>query len=193
MTETQKHHIRQLQKAVDISRLDPEKLNPIERQRLRLDLEEFTTIVGFGTHYVQTESGISHVIPDRFIKEMVEGLRDTLAKFAGPKEFPLVINTRPKDVHFNVYLGDSTMPFYVHASMELGRDAAVYALLKHFERSGLGIDRVQVCPREDHTHALTGCAIAASSVPDMRRRWPTASDRQAKREKRGAGRASGEH
>jgi hypothetical protein len=37
----------------------------------------------------------------------------------------------------------------VITNLEMGRDSALYALFKHFEGSGIGIDRIRICPRED--------------------------------------------
>jgi hypothetical protein len=148
MTDTQKQHIKQLQKAVELSRSNPDEPNPIQRERLRLDLYEFQLSSGVGAHYSQTKGDVSAALPERYVADMVQGLRDTFAKLAGEKQFPLVIETKLKDVHFRVYLQNPSMRFYLHANMEPGRDAAVYALLRHFEGSGLGLDRIQVCPRE---------------------------------------------
>ena len=149
MTDAQKQHIKQLQKAAEISRANWDELSSIERQRLRLDLYEFHFSSGLGMHYLQTEGDVDAHVPERYVKDMLGRLRDTFAKLVDAKEFPLRINTKPKDIEFNVYLGDPSMRFYLHANMEPGGDAAVYALLRHFEGSGLSLDRVKFCPRED--------------------------------------------
>jgi hypothetical protein len=147
MTDAQKHHIRQLHKATEIIRDDPDTLSPIDRQRLRLDLLEFQNIVGMGTHYPQTDGDVSQGVPERCVKEMVEGLRAALAKLA-KGDYPVDIDMEPKNVHIRVHLRDATTPFWVHVNLELGRDSAIYALFRHFEGSGLSPDRVRRCPRE---------------------------------------------
>jgi hypothetical protein len=148
MTHTQKHHISQLHKAVEMSRLDPAKLNLIELQRLRLDLYEFQSIVGMGTHYLQAhDDPLEGGVPERFVKDMVEGLRDTFIRLAEGR-YPVSFDMKANDVHFRVYLQDASMPFFLGVNMELGRSSAIYALLRHFEGSGLSAGRVRRCPRE---------------------------------------------
>src|SRR5262249_13549754 len=147
MTKSEKFHRQQLQKAAELSRIDPDKLNPIERERLRLDLWEFQmTIVGFGTHYEQAEGDTVPGIPDHYVTEMVEGLRDGFAKLMTLDAFPFRLRLNPKDVHFTAVVADRSMPPAVHTNLEMGRDSALYALFKHFEGSGIGIDRIRICP-----------------------------------------------
>jgi hypothetical protein len=155
MTKGEREHRRQLKKVAELTWKNVDELSPIDRERLRLDLYEFQLSAGVGMHYVQAETDTTREelsaarVPDRFVKEMVDGLRETLVKFAKAREFPLRITTKPKDIEFNVYLGSPSMEFSLHANMEPGKEAAVYALLKHFEFSGLGVDRVKFCPRDE--------------------------------------------
>jgi hypothetical protein len=99
MTKNERHHRQQLQKAAELSRADPDKLNPIER-RLRLDLWEFQIIVGLGTHYLQAEGDTVPGVPDRYVKEMVEGLRDGFVKLMALDAFPHRLNLKPEGVRF---------------------------------------------------------------------------------------------
>ena len=155
MTEAERVHRKQLQKAAELTWQNLDELSAIDRERLRLDLYEFQLSAGVGMHYHQTEADTTHEelstarVPDRHVKEMLERLRNVFAMLAEAKQFPLRINTKPKDIEFNVYLGNPSMRFYLHANMEPGGDAAAYALLRHFEGSGLSLDRVKLCPRED--------------------------------------------
>ena len=133
MTKGEKFHREQLQRAAELSRVDVDKLNPIERERLRLDLWEFQTIVGFGTHYLQTEGETVPGVPERYVKEMVEGLKDGFAKLMALDAFPFRLRLNPKDVHFTAVVVDRSTPPVVHTNLEMGRDSALYALFKHFE------------------------------------------------------------
>jgi predicted RNA-binding Zn ribbon-like protein len=156
MTDAQKQHVKQLQKAAELTWKNVDELSPIDRERLRLDLYEFHMSSGVGMHYLQTEADTTREelstarMPERYVKDIVERIRNVFAQLAEDKEkdFPLLIKTKPKDIEFNVYLMDPSMKFSLHANMEPGGDAAAYALLRHFEGSGLSLDRVKRCPRE---------------------------------------------
>jgi len=144
MTNIQKHHIRQLHKAAEIIRHDLDALNPIDRHRLRLDLQEFQTIIGMGVHYQQTDADPG--VPERYLKEMVQGLRDAFFKLV-ERDYR-VIDMELKDVHVGIYLNDASTPFFVHEKLPLGRQSVIYALFRHLAGSGLTPDRVCRCPRE---------------------------------------------
>src|SRR5262245_50252677 len=134
MTKNEKLHRRQLEKAAELSRIDVDKLNPIERERLRLDLWELQfTIIGFGAHFLQDKGEVAPPgVPDRYVKEMVEGLRDGFAKLMALDEFPFRLNLKPKDVYFTAVVVDRSTPPFVQTNLEMGRDSAIYALFKHF-------------------------------------------------------------
>jgi hypothetical protein len=144
MTDGQKQHIKQLHKATEIIRDDPDALSPIDRQRLRLDLQELQTVIGMGMHYQQTDAEPG--VPERYLKEMVDGLRDALTKLADG-DYPIDIDMEPKDVHVRVYVRAAT-PVWVSVNLPAGRDSAIYAFYRHFEGSGLTPDRVRRCPGE---------------------------------------------
>jgi predicted RNA-binding Zn ribbon-like protein len=87
-------------------------------------------------------------VPDRYVKEMIDGLRDAFGKLVRRERYPMAIDAKPKDVCFRLYLGDASIPFFMHTAMEPGRDAVIHALFRHLEGSGLTPDRIQVCPLE---------------------------------------------
>jgi hypothetical protein len=153
MTKAQKHHIRQLQKAVELSRIDFDALTPIEHQRLRLDLLEFQMESGLGVNYLQRldaspEELSTRGVPEDCVKEMIEGIEKTLSQFAEAK-YPSVIPAMPKNLKFHAWLWNPSQPIFMKTSMEPGYQAGVFAFLRHFEGSGLSPDRVRHCPLED--------------------------------------------
>ena len=189
MTKSQKAHVKMLQFAVEMSRVNFDLLNEIEIERLKLNLLEFHLSSGGRLGWIlpqkdvapEDSSDVARAVahlPMPYVEQMVAGIKDTLTIIAEAK-YPVMIDLPAKDVSFYVYLNSPSDRFTTGVRMDPGRVSAVHALFRHFEGSGLTADRVKICPMEDcrnifiiGSHARTDrmryCSVKCSGLAATR-------------------------
>jgi hypothetical protein len=160
MTEAEKFHKAQLEKATEVARRDVNALSPTERVKLQADLHEF--LLRGGVHMlvdlskVTAEEIMKTLVPLPYVPEVVEGIRETLEWLVvqdgetvmSDPEKPGTINLSATATATLQLRADSvSSPFRLYFAMQPNKETAKWALLYHLKHSGVTPDRIQLCPR----------------------------------------------
>jgi predicted RNA-binding Zn ribbon-like protein len=163
MTEAERAHRRQLQKAASLTHVDLNAQSPSDFVKIQADLHEFLSMAGVHMlvplERATVEAALKSLVPRPYVSEMLDGIRETLqlisvTNYAGsplqtdPYRLGTVSLSAAANVTLQVRADSPSTSFRSSFAMEPNKESARWALLHHLTHSGLTPDRVLLCPRE---------------------------------------------
>jgi hypothetical protein len=163
MTKAEKYHVEQLQRAVEITRMDLDALTPDGYVELQEQLFEF--IYGAGSERVKQSMLVvgpvetlreellktmadkqRPMVPDESLRPIVESIKKTIAGIAR-SQGGFILVTKVTKAELTATVDNKSSPFVLRWSIN-PEEGARLALFLHLEGSGLSLDRFRYCARK---------------------------------------------
>lgn len=161
MTDIEKRHIEQLQRAAEIAKVDLDSMSPGEFLRLQGDLHEFISSSGVGQRtplgkLTDAELENWELLPKVYVKEIVEYLRKRLSALATTNG-AFIIPEPFLNIEIEGWVDDKSQPFKLRWRAEPPQ-AGKLAFFLHFAGSRLPAERFLPCPNCGHIFVLASYA-----------------------------------
>lgn len=164
MTKSEKYHVAQLERAVEISRVDLDDLSPADFLKLKEELYQF--IYGTNLGVAQQRMAVRvpwekfnpkflrrfkrdrdrKLIPDDCVREVVDFLRNCICAIA-EKPGAISLGVKVTNAELSTTVQDPSSPFVLEWRID-PTEGIRLALLLHLAGSGLSADRIRHCPRD---------------------------------------------